>query len=683
MPDTLRRFRSLFLWLAIAPAAAAQGNLELGKMWTFESPPLDYLRDEYGFEPPAGWLDALRMASLRFGDGCSASFVSPRGLIMTNHHCARGQIAEISPEDQDWVRNGFYASSLEDEVRIPGLTVQQLVQMRDVTAAMNAGIAGGDDDASIAAARDRNEAGLLAQAREQYPELQPEVVELHQGAVYQLYLYRVWDDVRLVCAPHLQIAHFGGDPDNFTFPRYSLDFSFLRAWVDGKPAATEAHYFEWSKSGPAEGDLVFVTGNPGSTDRLKTKAQMNHLRDAGYPMIRQLIDNRLGLMKEIAKLGPEQEKQFRTQILTFENAQKAYAGYHSGLLNEPLMARKIRAEAAFKRAVLADPDLRERYAHLWARLEETAAAKTAFEPQRRFHTPGGSKHLARALELVRAATATDPERRQEYLKGAMAVALEASPYDRASFIDHLARARDWLPPSDPFRRYVIGDRTPEQTAALLESSQVGDPEFESRLVAAGEEAIKLSDDPAVRMAVVLEPLIRAKDATSARLSEQESTLGAELGRAMFAVYGARVSPDATFTLRFSDGVVMGYPYNGTIAPWRTSFYGLFGRHAEFEGEHPFDLPKPWLERQDQIDLRKSVCFVSSNDIIGGNSGSPIVSRNLEIVGLIFDGNIEMLANRFVYSDDVPRAVSVHSEAIIEALAKIYNADRVLEELLGQ
>ena len=255
-------FAALALVLALAGPARAQENLELGKMWLTEEPPLAYLQEEYGFAPDAAWFEHLRLASIRFGSGCSSSFVSPQGLIMTNHHCVRGQIAEVQGEN-DWVADGFYARALEDEVKIPGLTVQQVVDIRDVTDAVNAGVADSDDDATRTEKRAANMGRIVAEATA--PGMQPQVVTLFQGARFHLYTYKIWDDIRLVCAPHLQTAHFGGDYDNFTFPRWCLDFSFVRAYVDGKPADTSSHYFRWSTAGVREGELVFVTGNPGTS----------------------------------------------------------------------------------------------------------------------------------------------------------------------------------------------------------------------------------------------------------------------------------------------------------------------------------------------------------------------------------------------------------------------------------
>jgi hypothetical protein len=669
------------LSLLFAALAPAQEHLELGKMWTFENPPLGYLKKTYDFEPSQEWLDALRMASLRYGNGCSASFVSPHGLIMTNHHCARGDIARISPPDADWVTTGYFAATPEDEVRIEGLTVQQLVSMEDVTARVGNGIRDSDSETVRARKQEANRKEIEEAARRAHPRLTPQVVELHQGAVHQLYLYKTWDDVRLVFAPHLQTAHFGGDPDNFTYPRYSIDFAFCRAWENGRPADTSAHYFRWKEGGAKEGDLVFVTGNPGSTGRLLTLAQMHYLRDAQYPIVRELLDHRLAITRALIAENPTFEQSVRTTLLSYENAQKAYAGYHSGLLDERLMARKAQAEAEFKAKVAADAELATRFGSVWDDLAIVAGQQTLLEPMRRFHTHKQVPPLERAALVVRAVqTGADASLAEK----ALAEKGEWTPLERALFVDQLQRMQRWLAPSDPWVRATLGgERTALDTARALERSRIHETAFVRALLEGGAPAVASSDDPAIALARVLVPLIDRNKSLEESLTQREDALGAAIGQALFACYGNKISPDATFTLRFSDGVVRGFPYNGTLAPHRTSFYGLYARHAEFDGKHPFDLPAVWLERQPKIDLTRAVDFVSTNDIIGGNSGSPMVNRDLEIVGLIFDGNIEMLPNRFFYTDEVARCVSVHVDAIMESLRVVYDAARIADELLGR
>ncbi|MBI5853220.1 MAG: S46 family peptidase [Planctomycetes bacterium] len=673
------------LAVTISSSALAQENLELGKMWTFERPPLAYLKDEYGFAPTAEWFDRLRLASIRFGRGCSSSFVSPKGLIMTNHHCVRDGITKVQGGN-DWVKDGYYAKSLEDEVRVPDLTVQQFVGREDVTARMNEGIAPADDDATIAKKRAANQAAILERAQRDNPGLQPQVVTLFQGALFELYLYKVYDDIRLVFAPHLQTSHFGGDPDNFCYPRYCLDFAFMRAYADGKPVDTAAHYFRWCTGGVKEGELVFVTGNPGTTKRLLTHAQMEYLRDLWHPMQQELVDNRLRIRKDLVAKDPSLERTLRAEILSIENSQKAYRGYWDGLLDQSLMTQKIAAEKAFRARIDADPALKAKFGDVWDKLAQVAERRRGLEARQRFHTFGGHPVLALAVDVIRAGRAETAEARDAAAKRARdnAAAIGTiAELTRTEFLDHVARAKRWLPANDKWLAAVLDGRTPEQTADAFAGTELLDRQkLDDVLARIG----KVWDGPMAVELVIAEsirPLVDAAVKEAQELQRIEETQGARIGQALFAAYGTSVSPDATLTLRFSDGVVKGYAYNGTIAPPMTSFHGLYARHTEFGGKHPFDVAPVWLERKDKIDLTKPMDLVSTNDIIGGNSGSPLVNANLEVVGLVFDGNIEMLPNRYVYRAETPRSVSVHVDGIMEALKKAYDAERLVKELLGQ
>jgi hypothetical protein len=660
---------------ALLAPLAAQDELGLGRMWTFHQPPLAYLEQEYGFRPDQRWLDTVRLASLRFGSGCSASFVSPKGLILTNHHCARDAIARVQG-DRDWVRDGFVAGAYDDEVRLPDLTVQQLVRMSDVTARVDQGVTAADTADVAEQKRQQNQDLLLAESRQRDPGLQPQIVRLFQGAQFQLYQYRVFDDIRLVMAPHLQSAHFGGDPDNFVYPRYAIDFAFCRAWVDGAPADTREHCFGWS-DGPREHQLVILTGNPGSTKRLLTKAELEFLRDSRYPRVRELIDNRIAIMRAMAAADPEQEKQLRTRILGFENGQKLYRGEHAALLDPAFLARKAAAEAAFQQRIAADPGLAGRYGATWQRLAELAAERRGLEAPLNFHSAGGLPLLLRALAMVAF------ERTGDLAAAARArdVRVAGDPLQQAFFVDHLVRAQHWLPPDDPYLLAMLDGQEPAAAAArLVAESRLGDDGVVASLLDGGSAAVAADNDLGLRIARVIEGLIERADAAGKRLTARENALGAELGRALFAAYGNAVTPDATFTLRFSDGRVRGYDYNGTRAPWRTVFHGLFARHAEFDGVHPFDLPAPWLLAKDRIDQRAAVDFVCTVDSTGGNSGSPLIDVEQRIVGLLFDGNIESLGNEFLYGERVERSVCVHPQAILEALTKVYDAQRIADEL---
>ena len=677
--------------LALVPAAGvrAQSGLEMGKMWTFENPPLAYLEKEYGFKADQKWLNSLRLASLRFGRGCSASFVSPKGLIMTNHHCCRDSLA-LAQGDKDWIKNGFYATALDKEVRLSSrdrqgrigpLTVQQLISTRDVTDRVNAGIEDGDDDKTISDKRKANRRKIEAEARGEHPDLKPQIISMHQGVVFQLYMYRVYRDIRIVCSPHLQTSHFGGDPDNFTYPRFGIDFTFCRAYIDGKPADTSKHYFRWSKFGPKKGELAFVTGNPGSTGRLNTKGQMSFLRQARYPLLFEQFTDELDIFKTAAAKDPAYEKQVRTFVLSRENSQKELTGYLDGLHNPSIKKAKDKAEADFVGKVHADPELKKKYGGAWAELEKINKRKIELQPTLSFYIPYYSKELARAAALV---NATDPKASDSVRKDAIDQAkapIKQSATGDALFALHLKRAKKWLGEEDPYVKILLGDKTPEAATTALKNSIVADDENVDKILSGGRKALENSDDVAIRAALFFTKARAVASKEMNGLNTREGVQGSRIGQAMFAVFGNKVSPDATFSLRFSDGIVKGFPYNGTIAPYRTTFYGLYARNAEFDNEYPFNLPKIWLDRKDKIDMTKGVNFVATNDIIGGNSGSPMVNKDLEVIGLIFDGNIEMLGNRFLYKDDVPRSVSVHSQAIMESMAKIYDAHRIVDEIL--
>lgn len=666
---TLRAFAAL---LVAAAPALAQDELGLGKMWTFERPPLAYLEREYGVRPDEAWWNRMRLASLRFGRGCSASFVSPQGLILTNHHCARDAVAQVQGE-RDWVRDGFVAAELADEVKLPGLTVQQLVAMRDVTADVSVGVLPTMDAEAAEQKREANRQRLLADARAAQPGLEPQLVKLFQGGVWQLYQYRVFDDVRLVMAPHLQIAHFGGDPDNFVYPRYALDFAFCRAYVDGKPADTRDAHFAWS-DGPQDGELVFLTGNPGGTQRLLTQSQLEYQREARYPRVRTLIDHRLDVLRRLAAGDPALEKRLRTSILSLENGQKLYRGEHGALLDPAFQAKKRAAEDAFRKR--AEAAGRSAEMVVFDELARVSQQKQALEEALHLQTAGGLPLLLRALALLDVAAG-------DRAKGELALAAVCArdPVQEALFVDHLERARDALPKDDPYLRALVGDDEPKAAAAkLLRDSRLGDDALAKELLAGGAAAIDASTDPAMVAARTIRPLQLHNQREQARLDAAEAGLGERLARLLFAVYGDDVSPDATFTLRWSDGRVAGYPYNGTLAPWRTVFHGLFARAAEFDGVHPFDLPAEWLLAKDRIDLRAPVDFVCTVDSTGGNSGSPVVNGKLELVGLLFDGNIESMGNEFLYGERVERSVCVHPLGIVEALRKVYAAPRLLREL---
>ncbi|HZO17808.1 MAG TPA: S46 family peptidase [Gemmatimonadaceae bacterium] len=675
----------------VAAPSATGYRKEFGTMWTFDAPPLEYWKATYGFTPDQGWLDNVRLASVRLPN-CSSSIVSARGLVLTNHHCARSCISSSSPRDTNYIEVGFIASSIAEERRCQGLYVDQLQSIEDVTARVRA--ASRAATASAQAERRARVIDSIQTACGSGTGLTCQVVSFYQGGMYSLYRYKRYDDVRLVMAPEEGVAFFGGDPDNFTFPRYDLDISLLRIYQDGQPLAAK-NFLRWNPQGAPDGELVFVTGNPGSTGRLLTIAQMEYLRDVVYPENLASYARQLEVLRALTKDDPERERRYHNTIFSLANSEKAVTGYQSGLLDAALMAKKRAFEREFRARIAKDATLRARYGGAWDAIAAAQRELASFDKASRYRSFAGSQLLGMAGQLVRIPTqsaladsARLPEYRGEAIERMKRQLVAPVPIDTAVearlLAVQLAAAKRALPVNDPFLQAVLGNRTPEAAArALIEGTRLADPETRKALLDGGASAIAASTDPLIVVARKIDPLQRILATRSRRLNALISSEGEKLGQAIFAAFGTSLPPDATFTLRISDGVVRGYPYNGTVAPYKTSYYGLYARAAEFDGKDPFDLPPRWLARADSLDLTAPLNFVSTNDIIGGNSGSPVINRNAEVVGVIFDSNIEGLPNRFVFTDEVARSVSVHSRGITEALRRMYGAGWIVEELTGR
>jgi hypothetical protein len=663
----------------------------LGKMWTFDKVPLDYLEERYDFSPTEEWFEHVRLASLRYGGGCSASFISPNGLVMTNHHCARGCIAAVSSEDKDYDTDGFYAGSQDGELTCPGLFLDQLVGIEEVTARVDGAVPAGATDEEATQAK-QQESTRIDEACEAGSGLRCQVVSLYNGGIYSLYKYKRYTDVRLVFAPEGQAAFFGGDPDNFTYPRHDMDITLVRAYESGQPVQPE-HYFKWSESGADEGELVFVTGNPGSTGRLLTLAQLEYLREAAYPTMLRQYDERVVIARMLAETSPELEMRYRNLIFGIENSTKAVTGYLGGLEDPELMKRKKTWETSFRSAVAADPRLQQEYGDAWDAIAKVNKELIAMDAERRFTSFSNFRLLTTARDIVRlTADMAKPIAERQYNNQQIA-AMErrinsTNPidveYEKRLLALRLASALDALGPDDPFIKSALQGREPAAAAkAMYSGTTLTSVEARTALVDGGAAAVAASQDPAIVLA-------RTVDARTRELSERAQELGAiesvneeKVAEALFHIYGTALPPDATFTLRLSDGVVARYPLNGTYAPYKTTFYGLFDRAASFNHRDPWFVAPKWKAAKDQLDMSTPLNFVCTADIIGGNSGSPVINQNAEVVGLVFDGNMEMLPNRFLYTDDVSRTVSVHSEAIIEALRKIYDASALADEIEGK
>lgn len=697
----IRALSALLVALALALPGMAQETpsgeypgLETGKMWTFDAPPLEYWATRYDFHPTPEWLNHVRLASVRFGTGCSASFVSPNGLVMTNHHCARACIESSSQPGEDLLENGFYAAARSEERPCQGLFLDQLQEITDVTDSVTRGIAAGTP-AGVAAGR-RQEAirRIEAACAERVPDTFCQVVTMYRGGQYKLYRFHRFSDVRLVFAVEGQTAFFGGDPDNFTYPRYDLDLSIVRAYEGGQPAQTE--YFRWSPNGSKEGDLVFVTGNPGSTGRLNTMAQLEFLRDVQYPAQLRQLARQIAVYQELSALSPDRASALRNTVFSLQNAQKAITGYQSGLLDPRLMAQKREWEKNFRARVAADAQARQRFGGAWQGIERIRTELRNLDVRRRYHALNayGTRLLPLAGILVRwpAEMAKPDSARLSMFREAGKAGLEralnsTTPIDveqeTRMLAAYLSAMQQELPATDPVLTAALAGRTPEVAAReMVRATVLKTAEGRQALLAGGAAAIAASTDPFIRLARVIDPLERRLQQQVTDLTNEEARYDEQVARALLAVFGNSVAPDATFSLRISDGEVKRYPLNGTYAPAYTTFHGLYDRHHAFGDEAPWNLTRRWVERRDSLDLATPLNAVSTADIIGGNSGSPVIDRDARVVGLIFDGNIEMLPNRFLFTERVARSVWVDSRAIIEALRKVYDAGALADELTG-
>ncbi|HUA59877.1 MAG TPA: S46 family peptidase [Verrucomicrobiae bacterium] len=662
-------------------------------MWTFDNPPTKLLQERYQFTPTQQWLDHVRLSCVRMNDGGSGSFVSANGLVLTNHHVARGQLQKNSTREHDYLRDGFYAATPDQEMKSPDLEVNVLVSLENVTARVNEAVGKAKSPKEEFAAR-RAVIAEIERESQQKTGLRSDVVTLYQGGEYWLYRYRKYTDVRLVFAPEQQAAFFGGDSDNFTYPRYDLDMALFRVYDNGKPLQTK-DYLKWNLTGAADKELVFVAGHPGSTKRLQTTSQLELERDITEPAMLNLYKARIAVLRSYSTLGPEQARQAGSLIFSLENSQKAYRGRLQGLLDKSVMDKKLKEDADFKARVIANAEWKAAYGGAW---DAIAAADSKFRSRaKEFRYRALNSALANIaqdiVQYVAEIKKPDGERLNTY-HDAQLDTLKLSMFSPARIYPELEIARmagalqqalSELGPNDPFVKAALAGRTPQDAAAaIINNSKLADPAVRKQLVDGGEQAVAASTDPLIVQARQLDPLRREfTHWMEDNVTSVEQRAGEQLGKARFAVYGRNTYPDATFTLRLSYGAVEGYPMNGTVAPPKTTFFGLFDRAASFNFEAPFNLPARYSEGRDKLNLSTPLDFVTTNDIIGGNSGSPVINRAGELVGLVFDGNIESLVGDFVYDPAANRTVAVHSAGMAEALRKLYNAPALVKELFGE
>ena len=657
------------------------GPLDNGKMWLFETPPIDYLAETYDFRPDEAWFERARLAALRLPN-CSASFVSSDGLVATNHHCVRGAIVDVAQPGEMLLEDGFFARSLDEERRVPGLYVDQLIQIDDVTDRIDAALADAQTDAERSDAFDTEVEAIEQEAAAASDEtVTVQVVPLYNGGRYSAYTFRRLTDLRLVAAPENQLGFFGGDPDNFTYPRYALDYAFLRAYgPEGEPLDSSEFYFPWSTEGTEPGDLIFVIGNPGSTDRGATVAQLEYLRDVELGGILAYITNRIEAIDAYLAANPDDEG-MRNARFGLSNAQKAYLGRLDALTNEVIMSRRTDFERQFREAIQSDPALRAEYGGLIDRMAEVQREKRTIADElaafagltnRRYSSATMRRAVIAAQLLVQqqAGGATDEIATELATVGDLPGTLDE---------DYLAGQLEQLQRNIPVLvDPVLAGRTPEEAAADIVANSV--LASEAQAAEALDAGTISADDPAVALALAVLPRYADYQSAAAGLNAQEREIARQLGRARFAVYGTSNPPDATFSPRFTDGVVRGYEYNGTYAAPYTTIFGLYDHYYSYGEDSEWRLPDTWLPAPPDLDRSTPLNFVSTSDTVGGNSGSPAVDRDLRLVGLNFDRTIEGLSRDYIYFADRGRNVMVDSRAVIESLDAVYDLDRIVQEL---
>jgi hypothetical protein len=681
----------------IAPGAASTvkaGRFDGGKMWTFDDPPLAWFEEAYGLRPDSSWFARARGAALRFADYCSASFVSPHGLVMTNHHCGRESVSKVGSRDEALLDHGFYAASLAEERRVKDLFVEQLVGIRDITADVYSATAAARTNMERAEAR-RNRAEALAkrltsEAKATDSTLTVQVIALYDGGRYAAYTFRRYDDVRLVQAPELQIGFFGGDWDNFTYPRYNLDMSFFRVYgKDGKPVRPE-YWFPVDPTGADEGEAVFVVGNPGSTSRLATVSQLEYDRDVELPLVLEVLERRSAILSGFIESSPDTAEAYdlRNTWFSLQNSIKSTRGQLEGLRSDWLIPRRAAAEESLQKAILSVDSLRGQFGSVFDDIRAIDGSKRASAGQAAaftaFGSPDVSSHvLLRALYgyvVTLLGQRGAPESQLEEIREeAREIEDRPDEIERAFLATRLEELRGALGENDPTVKSLFAGRSADSiAAAVITRTALTDS---AAFVALLDGSYLSSGDATVPLIEAVAPLYFTLSQQLQNFEQQEEELNARLARARFALHGTSIPPDASFSLRIADGIVGGYPYNGTQAPPFTTFFGMYERHHAL-GDHPdWKLPDRWAGPPRDLNLGTPMNLVSTNDIAGGNSGSPLLDRELRVVGLVFDSNIEALPSEYLFTDERGRSISVDIRGILESLDVLYDADRIVSELV--
>jgi Peptidase S46 len=664
-------------------------------MWTFNNVPRAEIKRKYGFDITDDWLKKVQLASVRFNNGGSGSFVSRDGLVLTNYHIVEDIVNEVSTAAKDLAKDGFVASNRAEEIKAPSLELNVLESIDDVTARINGAVKPGSSDADAFAAR-RAEISAVEGESNKTTGLRSDVVTLYQGGQYNLYRYKKYTDVRLVFVPEFQAAFFGGDPDNFNFPRFNIDMSLVRVYENDQPVHPTS-YLKWSTAGAKENELVFVTGHPGSTARLNTAAHLTELRDTSIPIVIRLLERREAMLKKYMAMGDEQTRQAQNELNSVQNSLKVYRGQLGGLKDKQLLMNKEIKELVLRKAISTNADRQKMYGDAWDAIAKAHKALPSYIKERRIFDQGGgfnTTYFGYARTLVRMAAESEkpnaqrlPEftdaRRASLELGLYSPAPIHNDFEKLKLADSLAFMVELLGADHELVKQILNGKTPEARAnELIEGTKLGDVAFRKELAAGGSKAIAAATDPMIVLARTIDAKARElRQRYESEVTGVERANYAKIARARFEDEGTKLYPDATFTLRLSYGAVKGYMENGNkIAPF-TTLGGLYDRSTQHKAEFPYNLPPRWLEKKSSVDLKTPFNFVSTNDIIGGNSGSPTINKNAELVGLIFDGNIQSLVGDFYYDESVNRAISVDSRGMLEVLRKVFNANAIADELV--